>query len=875
MRLLELETRHWRGLSQRLCALSPRLNLVLGPNEAGKSRLFQAIQFALFESHKGAAQHKQRLQSWICVESPAVRLVFELEGRQYELQKQFLKGALAQLSGGGATLRGEDAEAQLRRLLGTRTGGTRSPQVDELGIWPLLMVAQGASRRGTGEDLNEDGRARLQERLSQEIGVAAISERGQRLMERVQEEYGRYYTATGLETVLLRQARTALSEAERTLQEAQKAHEDRDKTARDLQRARADLRSLSMRLENAKRLAEEAEQRGAAARKADIERAVSQGRLDTAVVRADSAERERQERQQADEALRRLDQAGEALQFTIEGLISRQQALEARADAAGQRVSAAEQALKAARAALEQSHREARRGELSERRRELRTKVANLERIDRDGQQAQQQRAREPEISEEILTRLSRLEDAARTAEARLHGAAVRVVVTLKQATDVDGVSYPAGTRLSFDVVENRMMSLGESVTIEVQPGRGTLDQLRDARSRSDADLAEALRRCGVSTVPEARAAYERVQRITRTIEQLTGEARATWSGPPDALREELLRVDAELERLGPVTSVTGSRESLQSAVIAAESQWNVARDARDAANAELTRIRSDVAAQTGVRRNRQIERERLASDLATRPTAEALAHRAQEALRDRALAQQVLEKCTREFTDLGGPQAERDAKRLSQAVQTLQDGAEETRGRLERLTGVLHALAGSATYDTLQDAQANLERARVQLERLQRQAAAAKRLWDVLSEERRHVVERLTAPVMQRVRPYLASLFPGSELDLGEELGMVGLRGEALREPFEELSGGAQEQLALLTRIGLAEVLAGGGTLPLVLDDSLVNTDPERMRQIHRLLFRAADRLQVLVFSCHDVLFDGLGAEQVFRLNGVRRVRG
>ena len=875
MRLLELETRHWRGLSHRLCAFSPRLNLVLGPNEAGKSRLFQAIQFALFESHRGAAQHKQRLQSWTCAESPAVRLVFDVEGQQYELHKQFLKGALAQLSGGGATLRGEDAEAQLRRLLGTRTGGTRGPQVDELGIWPLLMVAQGASRRGTGEDLNDDGRARLQERLSQEIGVAAISQSGQRLMERVQEEYGRYYTPTGQETVLLRQARTAVSEADRTLQDAQKAHEDRDRTARDLQCARADLESLSRRLENATRRAEEAEQRGAAARKAGTERAIAQGRLDTAVVTADSAERERQERQQADEALRRLEQAGEALQLTIEGLVARQQALEARADAAGRRVSATEQALKAARAALEQSHREVRRGELTERRRELRTKVANLERIDQEGQKAQQQRAREPEIGEESLTRLSRLEEAARTAEARLHGAAVRVVVTLKQATDVDGTPYPAGTRLSFDIVENRIMSLGETATIEVQPGRGTLDQLRDVRSRSDADLAEALRRCGVATVPEARAAFERVQRITRTIERLSGEARATWPGSRDALREELLRVDAELERLGPVMSVMGSQESLQGAVIAAETQWNAARDARDAANAELARIRSDVAAQNGVRRNQQIEREHLASDLATRPTAEALAHRVQALVRDRALAQQVLEKCTREFADLGGPEAERDAKRLSQSAQTLQGGVQEARGRLERLTGILHTLAAAGTYDTLQDAQAQLERARVQLERLQRQASAAKRLWDVLSEERRRVVERLTAPVTQRVRPYLVSLFPGSELDLGEELGMVGLRGEAVREPFEELSGGAQEQLALLTRIGLAEVLAGAGTLPLVLDDSLVNTDPERIRQIHRLLFRAAERLQVVVFSCHDVLFDGLGAERVFRLDGMRRVQG
>ena len=59
---------------------------------------------------------------------------------------------------------------------------------------------------------------------------------------------------------------------------------------------------------------------------------------------------------------------------------------------------------------------------------------------------------------------------------------------------------------------------------------------------------------------------------------------------------------------------------------------------------------------------------------------------------------------------------------------------------------------------------------------------------------------------------------------------------------------------------------------MPRVLDDSLVNTDPERIRRIHRVLYRAAENLQVLVLSCHDVLFDGLGAEQVFKLSGARR---
>ncbi|MHB1542464.1 MAG: AAA family ATPase [Steroidobacteraceae bacterium] len=872
MRLLEIETRHWRGLSQSLGPLSPRLNLVLGPNEAGKSRLFQAVQFALFESHKGSAQHKQRLQSWRSSEPPFVRLVFDVEGHRYELQKRFLRNAMAQLSGGGATLQGEEAEAQLRALLGTRPVGSRGPTVQDLGIWPLLLVAQGDSRRGTGEDLNEDGRGRLQERLSQEIGVAAISERGQRLMERVAAERGRYYTPTGQETTLLRNARRAVEEAESKYRQILAAHESREQTAADLQRARTELAELGGRFEAARRESDRAEHSAAAAQRAAERLASARGILSTAIATASSAERELAMRQEADQAIQRLSEEVTALEAQIEAVDPRRQELESHAQTALQRVSAAEQAHKQAVTALERARCERRRRELTDQHAQLSAKSAELERIDRELQQAAQQRAREPAINAGIIAHLQQLADAARTADARLHGAAVSVVLTLGHGMNVDGVPHPAGVRLAFDIVENRTVTLGEVATLEIKPGGGTLGALRDAKVAADTALDEALERCGVPGLPEARAAHERVQDIDQRIAQLTLQAHATWSKSREQLREELLRAQAELARLGPAASVDGTEDALREAVVAADAALTAARTAREVANEGLVQSRAQGAVLRAARKGKAEERDRLVCLYADRPAAAELAEQHRQAVRDRGFAQAAVETCTREFQDLGGEEAARDAKRHAQAMQGLATRVQEARGRVERLTGTLSAALGCGSYETVQDAGAELEQARVRLERLERQAAAAQRLWEVLSEARKHVVDRLTAPVMQRLKPYLASLFPGCELDMGEELGMVGLRSETLSEPFAELSGGAQEQLALLARLGLAEVLAGEGTLPLVLDDSLVNTDPERIRRIHRVLFRAAEKLQVLLLSCHDVLFDGLGAEQVFRLSGSRR---
>ena len=73
---------------------------------------------------KGTAEPKLLLQSWTSSDSPFVRIAFAQGDTRYEIQKQFLKGASAQLSGGGTTLRGEDAEEALRTLLGAQQYGT-------------------------------------------------------------------------------------------------------------------------------------------------------------------------------------------------------------------------------------------------------------------------------------------------------------------------------------------------------------------------------------------------------------------------------------------------------------------------------------------------------------------------------------------------------------------------------------------------------------------------------------------------------------------------------------------------------------------------------------------------------------------------------
>jgi chromosome segregation protein len=80
-----------------------------------------------------------------------------------------------------------------------------------------------------------------------------------------------------------------------------------------------------------------------------------------------------------------------------------------------------------------------------------------------------------------------------------------------------------------------------------------------------------------------------------------------------------------------------------------------------------------------------------------------------------------------------------------------------------------------------------------------------------------------------------------------------------------DQLSVGARDQLYLAMRLAVADVLAEDATLPLVLDDALVNYDAERRRRALTLLDQIAAERQVILLS-HDAYYVEWAA-QVHRL--------
>jgi len=89
---------------------------------------------------------------------------------------------------------------------------------------------------------------------------------------------------------------------------------------------------------------------------------------------------------------------------------------------------------------------------------------------------------------------------------------------------------------------------------------------------------------------------------------------------------------------------------------------------------------------------------------------------------------------------------------------------------------------------------------------------------------------------------------------------------------PIESASGGEREQIYLATRLALAEVLAKDERQLVVLDDVLTATDTGRLARVMGILEEVAQRLQVLILTCHPARYGGLRDAKFFDLEAIVR---
>ena len=228
----------------RLGEFGDGLNLVVGPNELGKSTLLDALRSVLFERHRSVALPIKTLQNDRSGAAPVVELVFEVEGATYTLTKRFIKSAYAQLQcPNGTLLEADAAEAELRNLLGFAESSSHGATPETLGMWGVLWVQQGQSFGRP--DLPDSARARLSAALESEVGAVLGGQRGRELPQVIEQRLGELVTtARHQPRGEYKDARDQTDDMERRLSEQQQQQQEMSDTLEQLADAEAGLKRL-------------------------------------------------------------------------------------------------------------------------------------------------------------------------------------------------------------------------------------------------------------------------------------------------------------------------------------------------------------------------------------------------------------------------------------------------------------------------------------------------------------------------------------------------------------------------------------------------------------------------------------------------------
>ncbi len=197
----------------------------------------------------------------------------------------------------------------------------------------------------------------------------------------------------------------------------------------------------------------------------------------------------------------------------------------------------------------------------------------------------------------------------------------------------------------------------------------------------------------------------------------------------------------------------------------------------------------------------------------------------------------------------------EQDLQRFERSAQQQEQSYNEARLAAQLVQTKLETHGAQGLEEQIDQTSLRLHDCQRRCAAYERRVAALRLLLSVLREQRNTLTQRLHEPLQKHINHYLRLLLGKARVELDEYLAPRWLQrdsGQGLADDIDGLSFGAREQIGLIARLAYADLLqqAGRPTL-LILDDVLVHSDNERLSAMKRIINDAAQRHQILLFTC------------------------
>ncbi len=855
----------------RLAGISPGLNVVCETNEFGKSSILDALQLILYQPFSSTkADVKSRMHA-ASTDGFEGEIYFEVDGRQYCFWKRFLKrkGArLLDVSSGDILAVDRTAEEKLASLL--------RADVSQKGPSGLLWVKQGYSM----EAVKDDGQ--IASRLEGELGTLIGGDRARTYLTRVNAELAEYLTPSGQEKKggPLRRAREAVAATQSELDEALRRRDMTASIGAELSRVTADIT----------RLTQDADMETAAQQ-------IEQARADMTAARrfADSLElRQAKSTEAAAAAQRAATRQAEYISACVSFDKTREQL--GLLDAQHEQSLEDLKTLKTQRTELRRSlsENETRRDELDrvrKRRDEIQRQTQRLETLQKDQQRlgaCLEHYAALKSKQARLTEHLSDLPALTRADVESLRRAADEV-----QQYDIELTALSTPLYLELTEAGAGKVTLGENILssgpVELTGGsalkiagigeiRSDERQLRETRrnlDRARQTQADLLAQFSVSDAAEAATIADQRHELEESRKHITAEMARLAPEGLSAIETAFHSAESEIRDLADHLEDTQAEASeaedrdedidIGERLRTERAKLEVLDDALAAARQTLAKTQAEQARLkeklTGLNLPRDLTARTAGAEKLAGETldaeAKARALRADTEALKASAPEHSLDLLQARLTRL-----EAAAETARQELETLKTNAARLQARREA------AFEGGDAEGVVALLEARLETEQDELARRNREKDVRVLLRDTLVETQTRLREAYTAPVMAELAPLLSRVFPGARAELGDALGVDSVLRQGKLEKIAQLSGGTQEQFAILTRLAYARLLArSGASAPVILDDALVYADDARrdaMFDVLGLVSSGETPIQILYLSCHSGATRHLGGNRI-----------
>ncbi|MGP8075727.1 MAG: AAA family ATPase [Thermoplasmata archaeon] len=882
MKILSLKLKDFKGVVDG--GVQPRpsgVTVIVGPNEIGKSCLLEGFDLLLNELDSSVRREVRESKPVGRDQGPSVEAEIEAGAYRFTIRKRWLRRPETELrvSRPRAEVKtGREAHDRMREILEASVdiellGAVRYLQGTTVGPPPLPT------------------RGLLTEALDKATGGASDTDESASLFEAVQEEYRKYFTASGKEVRGTQDLRTQVTALEGRVAELRTEATKAEEEAERHERLSGELLTLSRRLHEL-----EEDQKKWGERLQEVKRLEDRTKLASAELEA--AQERHSRAVTAATARSELAHEIEERNHEVEGLRAAYDAEVPELERAEKRHQEAEEDLRSAEHLMEDAEKIAtlRKNDhellrLRFESRLLSERGKRAQRASNDLREAVQALARGG-VTDEELESLRGLHTNLTVSQQKLEVASPTLTITalsdFRPVVSGEPISLKKGAVRSVPVPDSVVVEIPTRARLEIKPGisLGRLqDSQRDARSAWDAALAKAEVNNLTEAVESNRSRNEASAR-KKEAEKALRQALRTDEPEPFANVEELLaklhelelRIE-RLERERPTNLALPEKRELaerlareaQQIFVTAQTRVKTARDAakriRDdwgktqVKEAEL-RSRRDQAAEMAEIRQKVLKAEReRASDRELDEVAEQARGDVEQKREADNAAHAELRKADSEGVRARSQSVDAAVLKARTESGTIQTALTESATRLE-------ITASKGIYDTLGAVQREHDWKTDELSSVEHRASASKLLFEILSLRRIEAQRVYVGPLREQIEQ-LGRLVHGStfKVALAEDLSIESRELEGTPIPFNLLSTGAREQLGIIVRLAVAMLVGKDGQgVPVIIDDALGFSDPERLKAMGAVLDQAGKECQILVLTCYPERYGAVGSAEVLR---------